>query len=241
MVIGIDVDGTLYDGTRVAPAAARALERARSEGHLLVVVSGRRWEDLPGVLGSVLDLFHLVVGEEGAVMVDVATGDVRMLADPIDPSLLATLEDAKVGPLDVGRAVIGAPWEFAAQMAAARDAVGSKLRIVRNKASVALVPPDCDKATGLRTAVEALHATGAPIVAIGDAENDLPMFAIATYAFGVANADDSVRDAGIRLTTGSFGDGVAEALNGVLDGLLQRRPDGPDVPEVSVPAQAPRG
>ena len=52
-----------------------------------------------------------------------------------------------------------------------------------------------------------------PIMAIGDAANDLPMFAIATIAIGVANADDAVRASGVPLTTASFGSGVAEALH----------------------------
>ena len=217
MVVGIDVDGTLFDGTGVAPAAAQALQRARAEGHLLVVVTGRRWEDLQGVLGGLLDLFHIVVGEEGAVIVDVATGVVRLLSDPVDPGLVTALQQAQVTALAVGRVVVGAPVGFAGQVAAARDAVGSNLRMVTNKASVALVPPGCDKGSGLRAAIEALQARHAPIVAIGDAENDLPMFAIATHSFAVANADEAVRRAGIRLTTRSFGDGVAEALASVFD------------------------
>jgi len=54
------------------------------------------------------------------------------------------------------------------------------------------------------------------IIAIGDAANDLPMFAIAEIAVGVANADDVVRAAGIPLTSGAAGLGVAEALRAHL-------------------------
>jgi HAD superfamily hydrolase (TIGR01484 family) len=188
MIIGVDIDGTLFDGVQVAPDAIRALQRARDEGHLLVVVSGRRWDDLPDVLGDVLELFHVVVGEEGAVIADVSSREVRLLADPIDSRLVAALHEAHVESLAVGRVVVGAPTRFAAEMAAARDRVGSHLRLVTNKASVALVPVGCDKASGLRAAIDLLHADGAPIVAIGDAENDLPMFAMATHAVAVANA-----------------------------------------------------
>ena len=168
------------------------------------------------MLGDVLDLFHLVVGEEGTVLADVGTGEVRLLCDPIDPWLVAKLHEAGIPSLAVGRTVVGAPTRFARQMAAARDAIGSDLRLVTNKASVALVPPGCDKASGLLAAIDELHARGAPIVAIGDAENDLPMFAMATHAFAVANADEAVRAAGLQLTTLSFGDGVAEALDALF-------------------------
>ena len=72
--------------------------------------------------------------------------------------------------------------------------------LVTNKGSVALVPRDCNKRTGLLAAIADLGADGVPIIAIGDAENDLPMFAVATIAVGVANADDAVRTSGVELT-----------------------------------------
>jgi hypothetical protein len=84
--------------------------------------------------------------------------------------------------------------------------------VVRNKDSIALVPPGHDKGTGVRTALADLDASTLPVLAIGDAANDLPMFAVASVAVAVANADETVRAAGIELTHAMFGDGVAEAL-----------------------------
>ena len=43
--------------------------------------------------------------------------------------------------------------------------------------------------------------------------NDLPMFAIAAIAVGVANADAAVRAAGVQLTSAASGLGIAEALH----------------------------
>ena len=217
MIIAIDVDGTLYDGAHVAPAAGRALARAKMDGHLLVVVSGRRWSDLPVVLGPVLALFDLVVGEEGGILADVSTGEVTLLAAPIEPRLVDALRNAQITDLAVGQVVVGAPTRFAGPMSAARDAVGSTRRLVTNKASVALVPPGCDKASGLRAAIDVLDAHRLPILAIGDAENDLPMFEMATYAVAVANADEAVRRAGLARAALEHGDGVAEIVNGFLD------------------------
>ena len=217
MVIAVDVDGTLFDGAQVAPAAGRALARAKTDGHVLVVVSGRRWSDLPDVLGPVLALFDVVVGEEGCVLAVVATGEVTLLAAPIEPRLVDALRKAQIADLAVGQVVVGAPTRFAGPMSAARDAVGSTRRLVTNKASVALVPPGCDKASGLRAAIDVLNAHQLPILAIGDAENDLPMFEMATYAVAVANADEAVRRAGVPRAALAAGDGVAEIVNGYLD------------------------
>ncbi len=65
----------------------------------------------------------------------------------------------------------------------------------------------------------ALDVGSWPVLAIGDAANDLPMFAVATLAVAVANADAAVLDAGVRQTAGSFGSGVAEALRVHLPAL----------------------
>ncbi len=212
-VIAVDVDGTLFDGHAVAPAAVAALEQARTDGHLLVVVTGRRWDSLPGVLGPVLALFHLVVGEEGGYLADVASGAVRLLAPALDPALVAALRDAGVPDLDIGRVVVGGPVSHLEVFTDVCRRVGDGRHVVVNKQSVALVPAGHDKRTGLRAALAELELLDARVIAIGDAANDLPMFAFATVAVAVANADTAVRAAGIELTEQSFGDGVAEALH----------------------------
>ncbi len=213
MLVALDVDGTLFDGTTVAPEAVEALHRAKADGHLLVIVSGRRWETLEAVVPSVLHLFDRAVCEEGGVMVDVSTGALSLLAEGIEPGMVDALRDAGVPSLDVGHVVIGAPSGMSATVAEVRARLGSTRALITNKGSVALVPAECDKASGLRAAVADLAAHGIPIIAVGDAENDLAMFAVATIAVGVANADAAVRASGVELTTGSAGVGVAEALS----------------------------
>jgi HAD superfamily hydrolase (TIGR01484 family) len=212
MVIAVDVDGTLFDGHVVAPSALAALEQARHDGHLLVIVTGRRWETLPDALGSALSLFHRVVGEEGGYLADVESGAVRLLAPALDQSIVDALQRAGVQHLDVGRVTVGSSAVHLDAFLEVSERLAGCLRVVVNKDSVALVPTGYDKGTGLRTALAELGASEASVVAIGDASNDLPMFAVASVAVGVANADEAVRAAGVELTLAPFGDGVAEAL-----------------------------
>ncbi|HEY7628693.1 MAG TPA: HAD family hydrolase [Ilumatobacteraceae bacterium] len=216
MLIAIDVDGTLYDGMNVAREAVVALSDAHDAGHAIVVVTGRRWEGLDLVIPEVLVLADRVVCEEGGVMVDVQRGRAELLAEAVDPALVAGLVAAGVTALDVGQVVVGAPATFLAEFTAVRDRLGSTRHIVHNKASIALAPRECDKGSGLRAAVAALHLERTPILALGDAANDLPMFAAATIAVGMANSDDAVRASGVPLTTASVGLGVAEALHRFL-------------------------
>src|SRR3954469_2288942 len=216
MVIALDVDGTLYDGVEVAPEALRERRQGRAAGHTLVIVTGRRWEELGTVVPDVVELVERAVCEEGGVMVHVASGNVTLLGEPVEDDLVDALSAAGVPMLDVGRVVVGAPTTSLAVVTDVRDRMGSSRRIVTNKSSIALTPAACDKGTGLRAAVGELKLTGRPILAIGDAANDLPMFAVATIGVAVANADDAVRASGVPMTTATFGAGAAEALRRFL-------------------------
>jgi hydroxymethylpyrimidine pyrophosphatase-like HAD family hydrolase len=213
MVIALDVDGTLYDGASVADEAVTALSLAREQGHTLVIVTGRRWEDLGRVVPSVLSLCVRAVCEHGGVLVNLDTRHLSLLAEPLESDLIDALVAADVAELDVGQVVVGASAASLAAVSAVNDRVGGGRVIIANKGSIALAPVGCDKGTGLRAALADLHLEHLPVLAIGDAENDLPMFAVATIAVGVANADDAVRASGVQLTTATVGRGVAEALH----------------------------
>jgi hydroxymethylpyrimidine pyrophosphatase-like HAD family hydrolase len=216
MVIAVDVDGTLYDGVEVAPEAVEALQKAHVDGHTLVIVTGRRWEELGHVVPTILAVTDRAVCEEGGVLVNVGTSQLTLLAEPLEADLVTGLQDAGVGSLDIGHVVVGAPSTSLSVVTEVRDRVGSRRIIITNKGSIALTPAGCDKGTGLRAAIADLQAHDRPILAIGDASNDLAMFAIATIAVGVANSDDAVRASGVVLTTASAGRGVAEALERFL-------------------------
>jgi hydroxymethylpyrimidine pyrophosphatase-like HAD family hydrolase len=214
-VIAVDVDGTLYEDGEVAPAALTALGRAADEGHVVLIVSGRTWPSLNEVVPQVVALCRGVVAENGGVLVDRATGAVTLLARAVNPTLVDGLLRAGVTPLDVGTVALGAPTAMGSIVGRVMAEVGGNEVVVQNKDSIMLLPPGCDKATGLRAALTALGATG-DILAIGDAANDLPMFAMATHPRAVANADDVVRASGVPMTIGVAGVGVAEAVEAVV-------------------------
>lgn len=212
MVIAVDVDGTLFDGIEVAPDAIAALGAAHADGHTLVIVTGRRWEELGHVVPEVLALTDRVICEEGGVLVNVVTSELTLLAEAAEGELIEALRAAGIPNLDIGHVVIGAPTTSLELVTEVRDSVGSTRRIIINKGSIALAPAGCDKGTGLRAAIADLQLEALPIIAIGDASNDVAMFSVATIAVGVANSDDAVRASGVPLTRASFGSGVAEAL-----------------------------
>lgn len=218
-LIAVDVDGTLYDGADVAIEAVEALRQAHEHGNLVVIVTGRRWEQLGHVIPTILAFCDRAVCEEGGVLVHLADHSLTLLAEPVEPALVNGLQAAGVPSLDVGHVVIGAPSGHLERVTKVRDDLGSTRVIIANKGSITLAPSGCDKGSGLRAAVTDLGAQDVPIMAIGDAANDLVMFELATIAVGVANADAAVRASGVTLTQASVGRGVAEALRHFLPGL----------------------
>ena len=82
MLVALDVDGTLFDGLSVDPAAVEAIEAAVADGHVVIIVSGRPWRDLQEIIPDVLRSTTVAVCEHGAVLVDVAIGSVHRTATP---------------------------------------------------------------------------------------------------------------------------------------------------------------
>jgi hydroxymethylpyrimidine pyrophosphatase-like HAD family hydrolase len=213
MIVALDVDGTLFDGHSVDPAATDAIEAAVSDGHVVVIVSGRPWRDLGLIIPDVLRSTSVAVCEHGAVLVDVSLGTVAHLATPVDPAVreLIAASDGAGDEMVVYEATIGLPASSRDVAELACERVGG-CYVVGNKGSIAIVPIGCDKGTGLTHAIEHLGMSDRSVMAIGDATNDLPMFAVADVAVAVANAEPALTATGIEVTRRAFGAGVAEAL-----------------------------
>lgn len=73
--------------------------------------------------------------------------------------------------------------------------------------------PDADKGRALRRAAEHLDVDTDAVVAIGDAPNDLPMFAVAGTSIAMGQSPGSVKDAAHLVVPSVAEDGVATALD----------------------------
>ncbi len=71
------------------------------------------------------------------------------------------------------------------------------------------------KGTALQDIARAYRMTLEDIIAIGDNQNDLPMFEVAGTSIAMGNAETSVKSKATYLTSNHDEDGVAEALNGL--------------------------
>jgi HAD superfamily hydrolase (TIGR01484 family) len=215
IALATDYDGTIaHDGGLDDPTIA-ALERLRAGARKIILVTGRELPDLQRVCDR-LDLFDLIVAENGALLYNPATREETPLCDPPDERFIARLRAAEVAPLSVGRGIV-ATWEpnETVVLEAIRD-LGLELKITFNKGAVMVLPGDVTKASGLRRALEALDFSPLNVVGVGDAENDMAMLDFCGFSVAVANALPTVKERATLVTEGARGAGVAELVDRIL-------------------------
>lgn len=214
-VLACDFDGTGARGGMLAPEVAGALQRARLAGITTLLVTGRVLEDLRVAMVD-CSAFDAVVAENGAVLWFPEREQTIHLGPAPPESFLGRLRSAGI-PFKAGTVVIGT-WEgHATQSLALIRESGLDLQLVFNRAALMLLPSGVDKAVGVRHALEELGRSEHNMVAFGDAENDLPLFAIAERAVAArgsvpavaANADEQLSRPGAE--------GVAAYVNAILD------------------------
>ena len=220
-VLACDYDGTIATDGVVAPATLTALERARASGRRLLLVTGRIGAQLEASF-PLWGLFDRIVLENGAVLVDPSLGVERLLCEPVSDDLVAELHRRGVEPLAVGRCACAAGIRHLDVIWAAVRGLDLRLDTGVNRGSVVVLPPGISKASGTQAALRALGETASACVAVGDAENDLPMLAIAGCGVAVADALDQTKAAADLVTSGPNGAGVVELIHHLLADDLEK-------------------
>jgi hydroxymethylpyrimidine pyrophosphatase-like HAD family hydrolase len=206
-VLACDFDGTLATEGVCSEATVEALERVAATGIRLVLVTGRTREELGDVFDPG-DLFEAIVLENGAVVLDAPTGQEQLLAPRVPSGLVAELQRAGVVPLVVGRVLCSTAWSQEAKLSAAIAKLGVDRQVVRNRASAMVIPPGVNKRTGFEAALRTLGELPSATVAVGDGENDIPLFAVAGVSVAVANAVDALKARADVVLTEPNGKGI---------------------------------
>lgn len=214
-VLACDFDGTIATEGVVAPATLTALERVRRSGRRLLLVTGRTRPQLEMVFAR-WDVFDRLVLENGAVLVDPSAGTERLLCAPVSSRLEPELRRRGVEPLALGRAIYAASGHHLEVIREAIGSLGLSLDVVVNRGGVVILPAGVSKSSGLAAALFDIDETAAACVAVGDAENDVPMLALAGCGVAVANALDEVKAVADLVTIRSTGEGVAQLAGSLV-------------------------
>jgi hypothetical protein len=212
--LATDYDGTLATHGTVDKPTVSGLERLRSSGRKLLMVTGRELPDLKKVFPA-YPIFDLIVAENGALLHHPATEQEQVLCEPADSELVRRLRDLKV-PISVGRAIIATVEPHDHVVLETIHQLGLEQHVIYNKGSVMVLPSGVNKATGLQRALEQLRISPAATVGIGDAENDHAFLAACGCSVAVANALLSLKSRAQVVTRGTHGAGVLEIIDELL-------------------------
>ena len=105
LALATDYDGTIANDGVVDKSTLAALERLRGGARRLILVTGRELTDLRRAMPR-LDLFDLVVAENGALLYDPANHEERALGDAPPPAFVERLRELGVAPLWRGRVIV---------------------------------------------------------------------------------------------------------------------------------------
>jgi hydroxymethylpyrimidine pyrophosphatase-like HAD family hydrolase len=168
--LAVDYDGTVAVDGRFDASVREAIGEVRGRGLAVILVTGRRLDDLHAVAGD-LTCFDVVVAENGAVLEFPHSARRVVLGHPPIGSVLDELRRRGV-PFTAGDSVVEADAESATTMLDVVRRLEQPLVLTFNRSRVMLLPQATAKSTGLRHGLRALRLSIHNTVGIGDAEND---------------------------------------------------------------------
>lgn len=99
---------------------------------------------------------------------------------------------------------------------AAIKATKAKVDVHPSRNSYHISKRNIDKGTAMLELCERLNIGNRMIIAIGDADMDIPMFKNANHSFAVGNASDGAKKAATNTLNGKFEKGVSEIVNMIV-------------------------
>jgi hydroxymethylpyrimidine pyrophosphatase-like HAD family hydrolase len=192
-VLALDYDGTIARDDRVDPSVLDAIAEARRRGIAVMLVTGRRLDDLRRVAGE-LHFVDGVVAENGALVHFPDGGLTTTLAPPIPPSFVARLQKQGI-PFERGHCLVDADARFAPQLLDAIRELELPIVLLFNRSRVMALTQGVSKATGLSVGLETLRRSPRNAVAVGDAENDHELLRLAEVGAAVEWGSPSLRSA----------------------------------------------
>ena len=217
LAFAVDYDGTIAENGNVPEHVCTALASLKASGRKLLLITGRELQALKHHFTQ-LDLFDLVVVENGALLYDPRTDTEELIADSASTALVERLRDKGVSPLSVGRSVIATWHPFEDAVINSIRELGLELQMTFNKDAIMVLPTGVNKASGLSAALLRLGICELNVVGVGDAENDHAFLAICGCAAAVNNAIDSIKARADICLSQDHGRGVCE----LIDMLLQK-------------------
>ncbi len=200
-VLALDYDGTIAHDDRVDPSVLDAIADARQRGIAVMLVTGRRLDDLRRVAGD-LRFMDAVVAENGGLVHFPDGGLTTTLAPALPASFAVHLRRQGI-PFQEGQCLVDADASSAPRMLDAIRELELPIVLAFNRSRVMALTQGISKATGLSAALAALRKSPRNAVAVGDAENDHELLRLAEVGAAVEWGSPSLRAAADVVIAGS--------------------------------------
>lgn len=217
--LATDYDGTIAHHGMVDPATVDALCRLKESGRKLLLVTGRELPDLFNVFSEV-QMFHRVVAENGALILNPETGEQRVLAAPPPARFAERLRERGVKRLSVGRVIVATQEMYSGVVHETIEECELSSHVIPNKGDLMILPADVNKATGLRAVLQELGLEASAVVGVGDAENDAAFLEICGCSVAVANALPWLKERVDWVTEGDHGQGIRQLVRELVQNDL---------------------
>ncbi|HXN03519.1 MAG TPA: HAD family hydrolase [Candidatus Acidoferrum sp.] len=215
LALATDYDGTLASHGMVEPETIDALRGLAATGRKLILVTGRRVDDLIRVFAEVT-IFDRVVAENGPIVYRPQSRETRVLNKPPPPAFVEELHRRGVQPLTAGQVFVATEQPNERVVLDVIGELGLDLQVILNKGSVMVLPASVNKATGLSAALEEVGLSPKDVIAIGDAENDEAFLTMCGRGVAVANALEMLKARADQVTRGENGAGVREIIESLI-------------------------
>ncbi len=219
LALASDYDETLACRGQVDSRTWEVLHEFKASGRKLILVTGREFNDLLNVCGSV-DIFDAVVVENGAVLHLPARRHSIALAGPPPADFVEALRQRGVQPLFIGYSIVATERSQYEILARTIRELAPEMQIIYNRASLMALPFGTNKRSGLQAALRELKLPAERVVGIGDAENDEAFLDFCGVYAVVANALPSLKQAADIIARHECGPGVVEIIETIMAGQL---------------------
>jgi hypothetical protein len=225
LALASDYDGTVAKDGVVPESTLNALKQLQQSGRKLVLVTGRELDQLLQVFPQ-HEIFDWIVAENGALLYCPRTRESRLLTEEVPKAFPEELLRRGVPGVSVGGAIVATWRPHECQVLDVVRELGLDRQIIFNKDAVMVLPTGVNKASGLAAALKEMKISHHNVVAVGDAENDLPMLIECECGVAVDNALEGVKKKADFVTREDHGAGVEELIRELLEDDLRSRMSG---------------
>jgi len=213
-ILIFDYDGTLtYESTVVPQVTKDALKKMKDQSlATLGIISGRDLPFLQRVDKELSNVFSFLIAENGAISYFEDLKKKEVLGKDWSSHAREVLANSGI-PLHFAEIMFATSIEYAPKISEYLSKSRLEAKLVPNKDSLMVLPPDVDKGTGVARTIQHFGTTRRLfLTCFGDGENDLALFAPADLGVAVSNAVDALKQIADVVTERPGGYGVAEYL-----------------------------